>query len=227
MRHADHSCAYTVYTPPPPTSITLSLQFVCFFFFPSNNHAQSSTTQFYTLLHCPITTHSLLLSHRCRFLDLQPFVAASGAAIQDCETCMKGLPPLIDGSNQNKQSVSKIPPCCVETLKPLFLTFSIAAFLYSSHLRCLVIYSTFIWALCVFGMYTENPSPPPTANIKAQGKKEKKKQRGEAAVEKTLRFLTHPLLCKFLKTFLRGKQNCHIIFYMEWEKVRQNQSHVV
>lgn len=112
---------------------------------------------------------------------------ASGAAIQDCETHVKRLPLVIDGSNQNKHCFSKIPPCCVETTKLLFLIFTMAAFLFSSRLCCLVIYPTFIWALCVFGMYTENPSLPPTANIGAQGKKEKKKnsskgpRKGEAA----------------------------------------------
>lgn len=110
---------------------------------------------------------------------------ASGAAIQDCETCVKRLPLLIDGSNQNKHRFSKIPPCCVETTKLSFFIFTMAAFLFSTPLRCLVIYSTFIWALYVFGMYTENPSLPPTANIGVQGKKKKNSsegpQKGEAA----------------------------------------------
>lgn len=85
-------CLHCVHTPTSHIHhVELAVCLVFLFFFPSNNHAQSSSTQFYALLHCPITTHSLLLSHRCRFLDLQLFVAASGAAIQDCETCMKGF----------------------------------------------------------------------------------------------------------------------------------------
>lgn len=123
-----------------------------------NNHARGSTTEPCTLLHC------LILSHHCRFSYLcvshsciSLSDVASGEAIQDCETCVKVSLLLIDGSNQNKQSVSKILSCCVETMKPSFLTFSIAAFLFSSHLRCLVIYPTFIWALlCVWYVYRKS-----------------------------------------------------------------------
>lgn len=174
---------------PSPTSILWSSQSVWFillllflFFLFRKDRTRGSTTEspldhlwpihFLCLILCPHLrfSHS---SEGCSCIFLSD--VASGAAIQDCETCVKRLPLLIDGSNQNKHRFSKFPPCCVETTKLWFLIFTMAAFLFS-RLRCLVIYPIFIWALCVFGMYTENPSLPPTANIGAQGKKGKKKK---------------------------------------------------
>lgn len=105
-----------------------------------------------------LLTH-FFLSHRCRFLDLQPFVAASGSSDPGIvkhawRVC---LPWLMDQTKTSKAFQKSLH--AVSKLRSRRSSHSPSqALLCSSHLRCLVIYPTFIWALCVFGMYTENPS---------------------------------------------------------------------
>lgn len=199
MRHADHSCAYAVYTPSTShihlVQLAVCLVYVVCFVVVFSECSRSRLNN-RILLHCRITTGGIYVSYVWSFLHRRFLYlcvscsciflsdVASGAALQDCETHVKRLSLLIDGSNQNKHGLSKIPPCCVETTKPPVLISAIAAFLFSLLLRFFVIYPTFIWALCVFGMYTENPSLPPAANIGAQSKKKENREgprRGEAA----------------------------------------------
>lgn len=85
--------------------------------------------------------------------------------------------------------------------------------IYVAWLFILPLSGPFVCLVCIQKIHPRHPLP-----TLGHSARKKKIQSGEAAVEKALRFLTHPLLCKFLKTFLRGKWNCHIIFYREGKK---------
>lgn len=160
--------------------------------------------------------HVLFLPHCSRFFHLQLVFAAPGAAIEGLWNVHEGFASPDWWIKPKQTRCLKILSCCVKTLKPPFLTFSIAAFLLLLSFTLLGYLSYFYPSpLCVWYVYRKSAA---TYCQHSGTEHERKKQRGAAERrgswrgrrEEDLSSWPFPLLCKcqFFKGFLRGKLNC-------------------
>lgn len=191
--------------------------FPSFFFFFSSNHARGPTTQYYTLLHCPITTCDMSFS----FLIAVGFYIYSSTLLllEQRSRIMKHawrvcLPWLMDQTKTNTvfqkalHAVSKLwSRRSSHSPSQLFST----PLIYVAWLFILPLSGPFVCLVCIQKIHPCHPLPT------LWHKKKKKKTEGPRRGEE--RQLTRklkgkkdssPLLCKcwFFKTFLRGKLNC-------------------
>lgn len=220
----------TLCTPPHlshPSRCGCSLFFSFFFFFFSSNHARGSTTQYYTLLHCPITTCDMSFS----FLIAVGFYIYSSTLLllEQRSRIMKHawrvcLPWLMDQTKTNKvfqkalHAVSKLwSRCSSHSPSQLFST--------------PLIYVAWLFILPLSGPFVGLQKIHPCHPLPTLWHKKKKKQKTEGPRRGEERQLTRklkgkkdtssPLLCKcwFFKSVLRGKLNC-----LTWRRKKPSQT---
>lgn len=216
-----------------PSHCSCSLFFSFFFFFFSSNHARGPTTQYYTLLHCPITTCDMSFS----FLIAVGFYIYSSTLLplEQRSRIMKHawrvcLPWLMDQTKTNTvfqkalHAVSKLwSRRSSHSPSQLFST----PFIYVAWLFILPLSGPFVCLVCIQKIHPCHPLPT------LWHKKKKKKKRGAAERRgswreswKEKKIVLH---CSVNADFskLSWEGNWIVSHGGERNQVRQNYTHVV